>query len=992
MAAARRVRTSMSAVIEVMPEPAAVRFAVLGPLQVVDGLGTVRPVSAAKQRIVLAALLMSGGKMVSAGELAEALWDACPSPNAPTVVRTYVARLRRALGPAGARIVGQPSGWAVELRSPEEFDLAEVDWLWRTARVEAEAGQWQRVSSLLGRALSLWRGEPLADILSDALVRREANRLTELRLQLTEARIDADLRLGRHGELVAELQRLAAEYPLREHIRAQLMLACYRCGHQAAALEVYRDARAVLDGELGVEPGRELRELHQQILVADPVLSTGVPGGPVVGPSSGRDLGVLERQAVPRQLPAGPASFTGRSAELSELSAMAGESAGLAGTVVVTAIGGMAGVGKTALALHWAHQVASRFPDGQLYAGLRGFDPSGRPATAAEAIRGMLDALGVPAGQIPSDLDAQAGLYRSLLAGRRMLIVLDNARDEQQVRPLLPAAEGCLVIVTSRNRLAGLAASHAARLLSVDLLSDQEACALLAARLGNARAAAESGPVSELAALCGGLPLALAIAAARAVAHPARPLAALAAELRDASSRLDGLDAGEPATSVRAVFSWSCQQLTSSAAGMFWLLGIHPGPDITAAAAASLAGVGLSQARAALAELTATHLVTEHAAGRYALHDLLRAYAAAQAHAEQNPGQLHAATGRLLDHYLHTAHAAARQLNWVHEPITLAAPGPGTTPEQMSTHQQALAWFEAEHKVLLAVVSLAVEAGFDTHAWQLPWTLTNFFDLRGHWHHWAATQHAALAAAQRLNDLDGQACAHHSLGKALIQLCSYDDGSTHLRHALAGYRQLGDQVGEAYVHLALSVAFEREERYRETIIASLQGLKLFEAAGMVDLQAVALSNAAQAYAYLGEFEQALTYCQQALELHHQAPESYGEAAAWDTLGYIRQHTGRHAEAVRCYEQALALFRERGNRWFQATTFTNIGDAHHATGDSAAARHAWQQALDIFDDLHHPVADLLRAKLNGQHPPPATTTDPARPAPTRITARASAPSG
>jgi len=637
------------------------RFGLLGPLLVIDGAGAVRTVPAAKQRIVLATLLLGHGSTISAASLAEALWDVSPPPNAPAVIRTYVMRLRRTLGPVGARIAGRPSGWIVELLRPEEFDLDEAESLWRAARLAAGAGQWQEVSSALSRALSLWRGEALTDVPSAFLARRELDRLDELRLQLTQARIDADLQLGRHDELVAELRRLAAEYPLREHIRAQLMLACYRCGDQAAALAVYQDAYRTLAEELGVEPGRELREMHQRMLAADPALAAPVLQQETIQTTPGPPQQLLTRPPVPRQLPDAPASFTGRAAELSALSAIAGEPVGLAGTVVVTAIGGMAGIGKTALALHWAHQVSNRFPDGQLYAGLRGFDPSGQPATAAEAIRGMLGALGVPADQIPPDLDAQAGLYRTLLTGRRMLIMLDNARDEQQVRPLLPAAEGCLVIVTSRNRLTGLAATHAARLLTVDLLTTGEARALLAARLGRARAAAEPAAISELAELCARLPLALVIVAARAAARPVQPLAALAAELRDASRRLDGLDDRDPATSVRGVFSRSYQQLTPSAARMFRLLGVHPGPDVTAPAAASLAATPLPQASAALAELTATHLITEHSPGRYALHDLVRAYAAEQAHAEESADDLHAATGRLLDHYLHTANPSALQ-------------------------------------------------------------------------------------------------------------------------------------------------------------------------------------------------------------------------------------------------------------------------------------------------------------------------------------------
>src|SRR6204780_4440335 len=388
---------------------------------------------------------------------------------------------------------------------------------------------------------------------------------------------------------------------------------------------------------------------------------------------------------VPRQLPAAVADFTGRAAELRALIRMLDQAgAGTPGTVVISAIGGTAGVGKTALALHWAHQVATSFPDGQLYVNLRGFDPSGNPTVPTEAIRGFLDALGVPPDRITASPEAQAGMYRSLLADRRMLIVLDNARHEQQVRPLLPASPGTLVLVTSRSQLSGLGAAEGARLISLDVLSHAEAVQLLAARLGTARAAAQPAAAGRIAPLCACLPLALTVAAARAAARPGFPLAALAAELADSAGRLDALDAADPGSSVRAVFSWSVRQLTGEAVRMFWLLGIHPGPDICAPAAASLAGRGQPQARRLLRELADAHLIAEHVPGRYAFHDLLRAYAAEQACDADSDTDRREATGRVLDHYLHTAaHAAAcwtRQRNQWPSPRPGPAPLPGSPP------------------------------------------------------------------------------------------------------------------------------------------------------------------------------------------------------------------------------------------------------------------------------------------------------------------------
>ena len=501
---------------------------------------------------------------------------------------------------------------------------------------------------------------------------------------------------------------------------------------------------------------------------------------------------------IPRQLPAAAAHFAGRAAELKILDGLLeppGSQNGTAGAVVIVAIGGIAGVGKTTLAVHWAHQVAGRFPDGQLYANLRGFDPAGTPAIPGEVIRGFLDAFQVPADRIPPGAAEQAGLYRSLLAGRRMLILLDNVRDAEQVRQLLPGASGCLVVVTSRSQLAGLAATHGARLVNLEMLSGDEPAELLARRLGPDRVTAEPQAVRELAGLCGGLPLALAITAARAAARPGFRLADLAAGLRDEGSRLDGFDAGEEAASIRAAFFWSYQSLTPQAGRLFRLLGLHPGPDISALAAASLAGLDMAQARRLLGQLTGACLITEHVPGRYSFHDLLRAYAAEQARAVEPGTGLREATGRVLDHYMHGAAAADRLLNPQRDLIDLGQPQPGTRPESFDDARQALAWFEAEHTVLLAAVALADRHGFGAYAWQLPWALATFLDRQAHWHEWEAIQHIAVAAAQRLGGKAAQAHARRGLGHVCVLLGSYSDANDQFDQALRLYRELGDRNG-----------------------------------------------------------------------------------------------------------------------------------------------------------------------------------------------------
>src|SRR5262249_3869064 len=419
--------------------------------------------------------------------------------------------------------------------------------------------------------------------------------------------------------------------------------------------------------------------------------------------------------------------------------------------------------GKTALAVYWAHGVTDRFPDGQLYVNLRGFDPSGSVMDPADAVRRFLDALDVPPERIPVDLDAQAALYRSQLAGRRMLVVLDNARDTAQVRPLLPGAPGCLVVVTSRNELTGLIAGDGAHPVTLDLLTDDEARQLLTQRLGADRVAAEPAAVGEIITRCAHLPLALALVATRAAIRPHAELRVLAEELRDAQQRWQLLTGDDPTTDVQAVFSWSYHALTPEAARLFRLLRLPPGPEVSAAAAASLAGLPVSAVRPVLAELTAASLLVEHTIGRYAFHDLLRAYATGLAGRLDTDQHRHAAAVRMLDHYLHTAFIANRLLEPARDPITLTSPAPGVTPQHPADHQQALDWFTVEHPVLLAAVEHAAGIGFDTHTWQLAWTLVTFLDRRGHWHDWAATGRAAVAAAHRLADRTKQAYAHRNL-------------------------------------------------------------------------------------------------------------------------------------------------------------------------------------------------------------------------------------
>ncbi len=624
---------------------------------------------------------------------------------------------------------------------------------------------------------------------------------------------------------------------------------------------------------------------------------------------------------------------------------------------MILTITGTAGVGKTALALHWAHQMQARFRDGQLYVNLHGFDSSPAALTPGEAVSGLVESLDLASSRASGRLDAQTGLYRSLLAGRRMLIVLDNARDETQVRPLLPGSATCVVIVTSRSQLAGLVAAEGASPLTLDVLDAAEARQLLASRLGADRVSAEATEIAELTTLCAHLPLALAITAARAAVQPSLPLSALTAGLRDIRRRLDELNAGDQAADVRAVLSWSCRLLSEPAAVMFRLLGAHPGPDISAAAAASLAAARESEARGALSELVRANLIQEHTPGRFILHGLLRAYAADLC----DEAERRTAIRRMLDHYLHTARAAIELAYPRASPIT-ALPPAAEPPEHLATAEQALAWLQAEYPVLLAAAAAAAAGGFDSHAWQLPAVLREHFARRGHCRDWVQVQRRALAAAIRLGDRPAQALSGRLLGEALAQLGSAEEAHGRVQDALELYRGLGDHAGQACCHLGAARICELRGELSQSLQHARRALSLYRTAGVLAGQAHALNAVGWYSALLGDSQDALSYCGKALELHRETGNRFQEATTLDSLGYCCHQAGHHAQAAAYYRQALRAYADAGDHYYRAQTLIHLGETQHASGHQRAGRDAWQQALAILDDLHHPDARPIRARL------------------------------
>ncbi|GLI00570.1 AfsR/SARP family transcriptional regulator [Phytohabitans aurantiacus] len=902
------------------------RYQILGPVAV-HRAGVELPLGGPKPRAVLAALLLDANRVVSEERLIALVWGDEPPPSVRGQLQVHISGLRKLLG--AAVIERRPPGYLIGVH-PGELDLDEVDAAVTKARADASADRPGAAAAHLRAALALWPGPALGGA-TEPLLAHAGPGLRERRVSLLEELYDAELAAGRHHDVVGELRGAARENPFRERLHAQLMLALFRSGQTAEALHVYGDVRERLAAELGTEPGPLLRRAHVRILRGD-------------GPAA----------TVPRQLPADLATFIGRETELSTLDALLRRPGGGR----IAAIAGTAGVGKTTLAVHWAHRVRARFPDGQLYLNLRGFDPGGTAMTTGEAVRALLDALTVPAERIPASHEAQIGLYRSTLADRRALVVLDNARDAEQVRPLLPGASGCLAIVTSRADLTSLIAAESAQPLALDLLTAREARELLARRLGGDRLAREPDAVDEIVARSARLPLALAIVAARAASHPGFPLRAIAAEL----SELDAFDGGAPATDVRSILTASYRTLGPVAARVFRLLGVHRGPDITAAATASLAGLPLPATRRALTELARTHLITEHAPGRYALHDLLRGYAAELAELTDNAPDRRAALHRTLDHYLHTARAADRLLAPGRASIALADPVPGVTAEVLVDARHALAWFDAEHPVLVELVRRA-PAEFDTGVWQLVWALATFFDRRGRWSDYTASHRAALDAARRLADPVAQAHTHRGLARAYGRMGHYADALFHLREALDRYTTTGDRIGQADIHGNLSSILERQGHHAEALGHAREALRVYEQAGDKAMQANARNTVGWLCALLGDHDEALRHCEQALTLLQAIDDRYGEAVTWDSLGYIHHARGDHARAVDAYGQALAGLREVGDQPNEARTLANLGDTHRAAGRPDAARRAWQRAVDILDELGHSATDEIRAKLD-----------------------------
>ncbi|MFB7615411.1 BTAD domain-containing putative transcriptional regulator [Kitasatospora sp. NPDC056181] len=920
-------------------------FRLLGPEEVLCGEQVV-PISAAKHRAVLSMLLLRSDRVVSTEDLIDGLWGADPPRTARTTLHNYIRRLRGILGDRGADILHtRPGGYSLQLES-HRLDVHVFEDLVKRAEGAQAAGDLNGASELLRRALRLWRGRALEGTASRYLAEVEAPRLDEGRRSAFEGLMDVDLRLGRHAALLGEMRRELEREPLRERLRAQYMLALYRANRRADALDVYREGRRVLVRELGLEPGPELREMDRAILADSPDL-----GMPAVAPSQdGASAEGADLAPVPRQLPADALHFTGRRDHLRALEEWADDQGGGA-PMIITAIDGRGGVGKTALAVRWGHAARARFPDGQLYMDLRGYSTC-QPVAPVEALATFLYALGVPCDRVPGDLDRAMGLYRTLVAGKRILIVLDNARSVAQVRSLLPGTPGSYVVVTSRDTLAGLVVRDNARHLRVDALPPAEAGELLERLMGAALVEAEPEAAAELARLCGHLPLALGVAAVNVrEAGGDRPVARYVARLRAEDRRLCALSVPEDeASDLQAVFSVSYASLSPDERKLFRRLGLVPGPTTTTGGASALLGLAPARTSQLLKRLVAAHLVGQTDYDVFHLHDLLRLHAEECVAAEESAEERAAALRRLYDYYLAGVHAGARLL--YPEKMRVFTPE-HAVDEAVVMHGQTAArdWFRQEHTNLVLAVQQAAALGLRSAAWELCDGLRGYFWLVRAAPDWIAVSEAADAAARAAGEVLGSAAARLSLGDAHRSLGRYESAAGHYGAVLADAETIGWREGKAQALINLGLVDiltgalrDAVERYKEALAVLPAGPE------WTMLRLSAEGNTGLLCQELGDLRTAERHLRATVELSRRIDSRGAEGVSRGNLGQVLGLLGRSDEALDRLTDALAIHREVGNRGSEAETLRALADWHRDRNDLAGALDLATAAVSLADEI------------------------------------------
>ncbi|SDM68817.1 AfsR/SARP family transcriptional regulator [Allokutzneria albata] len=969
------------------------RFRLLGPLEVraVDGW---RGARAAKQRSVLALLLLHANQVVSVDRLVAEVWPEDPPGSAVNAVQVYVHQLRQLLG--GPGLFTRSGGYALDV-GPGELDADCFAQLAARGRAELDRGEHDRAVATMGEALALWRGTALADVPQGPTVSAERTRLEELRGSARQTLVDARLGLGHYAEVIGELRALTTEQPLNEGHWARLMTALYGAGRQADALEAYRQAREALVLALAVEPGERLRRRHADILA-------GVPAAELVGAKrvstvEGRTTAEAWSE-LPAELPAEPSGFTGREEELALLEQAVRRSAR------VVAIDGPAGVGKTALAVHFGHRTAARFPDGQLYVDLHGYS-SEPPMSPEEAIGRLLRALGVPDARVPTRRDEAAALLRSTLTGKRLLLVLDNARGTEQVRPLLPGTPGCTVLVTSRSRLGGLVALNGAESVRLGMLSPETSLRLLERLVGTDLVRAEAETARELAERCGHLPLALRVACGQLLTNAHEGLTDLVERLRGAE-RLAALEIpDDPHAAVRTAFERSYQMLEPEERKVFRRLGLIPGADFPVAAAACVSAGPADQAltRTRLRRLVEAHLVEEVSPGRYRLHDLLREYAAQLAAAEDGEDGSRAVLRRFVLWSMHSAwNAVVTDLGGQHSAASFAEPDPDCPPETFETVADAFRWLDAEQDNLVACVVRAESAGLPELAWQFAVMLAPHFDRTRDYQHWITANEAGLRAARRTGQPHAEVSMVTGLGNAAYQMHRLDDALRYHRRALElshelgkprGIRSVLHNIGGVYLRLgrmaeaeeSLTRSLELSRELDDPGTAALSRLSLGELCTETDRPLEALEhfadclkvmerldnrwsaalarlNLAEAQARVGTPVPARANSELALARMRELGSEWGEAAALRVRGLVHRAEGRQHDAMVCYLRSSRMFHDAADRFQQALSTVELGRALDALGRREEAERAWREALAIYEEIGSPHAARVHELLGG----------------------------
>jgi DNA-binding SARP family transcriptional activator/tetratricopeptide (TPR) repeat protein len=933
---------------------AMLEFRMLGPLEVWAGAERL-DLGGPKPRAILAVLLVNANQVVSIDRLIDEVWGEAPPPTARNLIQCYVSRVRRVLrgrsgSASGQVLVTRPPGYLLQVEAGE-LDLHHFEGLAGQARRAAANDDLEGAAEAWRAALALWRGPPLDGVVSEALRRRVVPRLQEARLVALEERLEVDLRLGRHADLVGELEALVATYPDRERLRRQLMLALYRSGRQVEALAVYRSTRQALAEELGLEPSPALQQLERAMLLADPILE---PAPPMANDRAGRPATLAQ---PPCQLPPAIVDFTGRQAAVTRLQRLLAAADEHTGAIVVAAVAGKPGVGKTALVVHVAHRLRARFPDGQLYVNLRGIEA--RPVDPTDVLAEFLRALGVDSTSIPVGQDERARLFRSRLASRRVMVVLDNARDEAQVRPLLPGSSSCAVLLTSRPSLIGL---EGASLLTLDVLEPAEALALLTTIIGPRRVAAEPEAATMIIERCGHWPLAIRIVGARLAARPHWRLSYLAERLGGRGA-LDELKAGD--LDVAGSIALSYEGLSQRQRQAFRLLAALDAAEFPAWAPGALLDIDLALAEELIEQLADAHLleiathgpVVDH---RYHFHDLLREFARQRLHIEESPTEQQAALRRFLVRYLLLAERADAALR------PGASPPHGGQPASHRAELQGWAlaelsdplhWFEAERSGLIASVQQAhATANWDL-TWRLAAALCYFFEHRADWANWRRCHLLALDAARRIVDRRGEGVILLGLGVVDAEQARFRDALDRYRQSLALFKELGDRWGQAHALHRIGELHWEQACLDEAVAALEQSVSIFRGLGDRHGQATALRSLALALDHKGRLDDALAGYQACLAMFRELGDRRFEATTLRSLGDVYCEQDRLHEAMRWLQQSLLLFRELGDRRFEALALRTLGDVHRKAG-----RH--QEAIACLSECLRTCRELGDRRIEG----------------------------